>query len=427
MRDLLLTAIVFSSIPFILRNPFIGLLMWVWLGIMNPHRLTWGFAFNMPFAQIIAICTLVAMLVQSKKLNKFPVDRVTIFLVAFVLWIGVSPLFAFHPENELDLWLRAFKVQFMCLIALMLVSNRDQLHKLVWVLALSVAFYGVKGGIFTIATAGSHRVWGPPGSFIADNNQLALAIIMAVPLLNFLRLQAESIWVRRGCIVAMLLCIVGALGTQSRGALVALVGMGGFLFLKSRNKGLIAILVLVTVPAVLMLMPETWMDRMSTIKTYEQDTSAMGRINAWIMAWNLAVDRFPIGGGFATWAPDVYLRYAPDASKVLVAHSIYFHILGDHGFMGLAFFLAIFCFSWMNGSWIIKKAKQNGKLEWAKDLAAMSQVSLVGYFVGGAFLSLTYFDLPYYLVIALALLRHQVMAELASATHRRVSINAGGT
>ena len=63
------------------------------------------------------------------------------------------------------------------------------------------------------------------------------------------------------------------------------------------------------------------MERMSTISTYDQDASAMGRINAWMMAWNLAVDRFPIGGGFAAWAPDVYQLYAPDPTRVLVAHS----------------------------------------------------------------------------------------------------------
>lgn len=413
MRDLILTAFIFGTIPFILRNPFYGLLMWVWLGMMNPHRLTWGFAFSMPFAQIVAVCTLVAMLVHSKKLNKFPVDRVTILLVVFVLWLGVSPLFAFHPEEELDLWLRAFKVQFMCLAALILVVNRDQLNKLVWVLALSVAFFGIKGGLFTIVTAGGHRVWGPPGSFIADNNQLALAIIMVIPLLNYLRLQAGNTWINKGCIAAMLLCIAGALGTQSRGALLGLLGMGIFLFLKSSKKGIVFIILIMSVPAVLMLMPEAWMERMSTITTYEQDASAMGRINAWIMAWNLALDRFPIGGGFATWAADVYQIYAPDPSKVLVAHSIYFHILGDHGFMGLSLFILIFIFSWMNGSWVIRQAITHEQLGWASELAAMCQVSLIGYLIGGAFLSLTYFDLPYYIVMSMALLRHQVTDELA--------------
>lgn len=417
MRDLIITGIVFGSIPFILRNPFIGLLMWVWLGIMNPHRLTWGFAYSLPFAQVVALCTLVAVLVQVKKLYRFPTDRTVYAQLLFVLWLGVSPLFALHPGSELELWLRAFKIQFMVLVAFLVVGTRDQLHKLVWVLALSVGFFGVKGGLFTIASAGSHRVWGPEGSFIYDNNTLALAIIMTVPLFSYLRQYSGNRWVQRGCIVAMLLCVISALGSQSRGALLALCGMGALLLSKSRNKMAIGAVVFLAIPIVLLVLPESWHSRMSTIKTYDQDASAMGRINAWVMAWNLAVDRFPIGGGFGIYEPDIFLRYAPDPTDLHAAHSIYFQVLGEHGFMGLLLFLLVFLFSWMNGAWIMRSTKNVADLAWARDLAAICQVSLAGYAVGGAFLSLTYFDLPYYVVLILVILRGIVRSELPSAGH----------
>lgn len=414
MRDLLLTAIVIGSIPFILRNPFIGLLMWVWLGIMNPHRFMWGFAYSMPFAQIVAICTLIGLLIRSKQLFKFPTDRVTIALVLFVLWMGVSPLFSFHPEQEFELWLKPIKIQFMVLVAFLVVGTRDHLHKLTWVLALSVGFFGIKGGLFTIISAGQHRVWGPAGSFIFDNNTLALATIMVVPLFRYLQLHSVNPWVKRGCLAAMVLCMVSAIGSQSRGAFLALGAMGIFLAMKSRQKGLIVVLALAALPVAWFLMPESWTARMSTIQNYEQDSSAMGRINGWITAWNLAVDRFPIGGGFAIVEPDVYLRYAPDPTILLVAHSIYFQVLGHHGFAGLALFLMIFGFAWLNGGWIVRNTKDRPDLDWARDLAAMCQVSLVGYAVGGAFLNLTYFDLPYYIVVILVVLRGLVKRELAT-------------
>ncbi len=60
MRDLLLTAIVFGSIPFILYRPHLGVLVYVWLSVMNPHRLTWSFAHDFGFAAIIALVTLLA-------------------------------------------------------------------------------------------------------------------------------------------------------------------------------------------------------------------------------------------------------------------------------------------------------------------------------------------------------------------------------
>lgn len=416
MRDLILTAFILGSIPFILRNPFIGLLMWVWLGIMNPHRFTWGFAYSMSFAMIVALCTLVAMLVHAKKLNPLPNDRAFIALALFVLWLNVSPLFAFNPDFEAEsyLWSRALKIQIMVIVAFLLVSSRTQLHWLTWVLAMSVGFFGIKGGVFTILTAGAYRVWGPAQSLIADNNALALAMIMVVPLFRYLQLHSTNKWVRIGCVAAMLLCVVSAVGSHSRGAFLALAAMSFFLFTKSRKKGLIGLVILLTLPVAWQLMPENWIERMTTIKTYDEDASAMARINAWWVAWNVAVDRFPLGGGFAMWILSTYQKYSPGLFSPYVAHSIYFQILGEHGFMGLTLFLLVFWFAWLNGGWVMRAVKGKPELLWAHDLAAMCQVSLVGYAVGGAFLSLTYFDLPYYIVVILVVLRRLVREELES-------------
>ena len=208
MRDLIIAAIVFGSIPFILRKPVIGLLMWVWLGVMNPHKLAWGWAFNMPFAQIVVIVTLLSMLFNSKQVSKFPQDRVAIVLLLFALWLGVSPWFSFHPEKEFTYWSHPAKVLFMAMIALLLVRTRSQLQTLVWVLTLSLGYFGIKGGVFTVLTGGAYRVWGPPGGAIQDNNILALALIMAVPLFRFLQIHAENLWARRACIMAMVLCTI---------------------------------------------------------------------------------------------------------------------------------------------------------------------------------------------------------------------------
>lgn len=422
MRDLLLTAIVFGSIPFILHNPFNGLLMWVWVGIMNPHRFTWGFAYDMPFAMVVALFTLVSMLLHSKKLNSFPADHAAVALALFAVWIGLAPLFSFHYDREIELWLRAIKIQIMVLAAFLLVGNRRQIHWLVWVLAISVGIFGIKGGLFTLLTAGVYRVWGPAGSFIADNNTLALALIMVVPLFRYLQLHTEKWWIRQGCLIAMGLCVIAAIGSQSRGAFLALGAASLFIFTKSRRKGLVGLVFLLVLPVAWLLMPESWTERMMTIRSYEVDASALGRINAWWVAWNVAVDRFPFGGGFVLDTQEVFSRYAPDPTNIKVAHSIYFQSLGEHGFIGLALFLLIFCFAWLNANWVMRNTKGYAEFLWAYDLASMCQVSLIGYAVGGAFLSLTYFDLPYYIVVILVALRRLVKEQLHSpaAVSRKV-------
>jgi hypothetical protein len=58
-------------------------------------------------------------------------------------------------------------------------------------------------------------------------------------------------------------------------------------------------------------------------------------------------------------------------------------------------------------------------MQWASDLARMVQVSLVGYFVGGAFLSLAYYDVPYNLLVALVLTRELIEKEVKGAAQKQ--------
>jgi probable O-glycosylation ligase (exosortase A-associated) len=129
----------------------------------------------------------------------------------------------------------------------------------------------------------------------------------------------------------------------------------------------------------------------------------MGRINAWLTNLTIA-SRHVTGGGFEIYTPEVYALYAPDPSNVLVAHSIYFSVLGEHGYIGLGLFLLLWLLALRLSGEIAARAQEPG-LQWARDLALMCQVALVGYAVGGAFLSLAYFDLPYNLIVMLVVTR----------------------
>ena len=99
----------------------------------------------------------------------------------------------------------------------------------------------------------------------------------------------------------------------------------------------------------------------------------------------------------------MYEIYNPGSRSSLAAHSIYFSVLGEHGWMGLFLFLLILFIAWQTASWIIRQAKGNAELEWLIHLSRMLQVSLVAYCVGGAFLSLSYYDLPWHLISLLVL------------------------
>ena len=157
MRDILVTAIVFGVLPFIFKRPWIGILLWCWLGYMNPHRQTWGFAYDFPFASICAIVTIVAFLFSREK-KEMVWTRETVLLLIFIGWMFVTTLFAFYPELAWIQWNKVWKIQLMVFLTAMIIKERQHLHWMIWVIALSLGYYGVKGGIFTIVHGGQFRV-----------------------------------------------------------------------------------------------------------------------------------------------------------------------------------------------------------------------------------------------------------------------------
>lgn len=402
MKDLLIAGIVFASLPFIFKSPRVGVLMWVWISIMNPHKLTYGFAYSFPFAAIIAGVTLVS-LVTSREQKSFPFNGVTVCMLLFFIWMSITTLAAIYPESAYTIWEKVSKTFLFLFITLMVMRSKKDIELLVWLLAFSVGFFGIKGGIFTVMTGGQYKVWGPPGSYIEDNNALALAVTMTIPLFNYLRGRVQNKWLQRGFLAAMVLCGFAALGTYSRGGLLAMAAMSLFLWTKSSRKLVFGSGMVLVGALLLVFMPDKWNDRMNTIQTYQEDGSALGRLNAWQMAFNLANDR-PIGGGFDIWTPELFYMYSPDPNRVHAAHSIYFAALGEHGYPGLLLYLAIFFLSWRTAARIVKQASRYRELEWVKQLAVALQISMIGFAVGGAFLSLLYWDYQYYQFVLLVLL-----------------------
>ena len=416
MRAILVTAIIFGLLPFALFRPFVGVALWTWVSVMNPHRLAWSFAHDFPFALVIALVTFVSLLIAWKDW-KFPITSLTLALLAFFFWITVTQFFALHQEESLTAWSRVAKTLLMTLVALAVVRSEREILAFAWILVLSVGFFGVKGGIFVILTGGQDRVYGPPESYIADNNAISIALVMITPLLIFLLRRVTNRMVRVGGMVSVILSGVAVVGSYSRGAVVAASAMLFFLVLKARKRLLLIILILSGGAVVLFNMPEKWAERVESISAYGTDRSVLGRFNAWRMAWNLALDRPIVGGGMSVDQPDVFARYAPVPEDVHSAHSIYFQMLGEHGFVGLGLYLLLGSLMWMTGRRVIRLSRLDPTIDWHGDFARALQISLVGFAVGGLTVNIGYWDVIYYevaLMVALERLTTQAIAERAA-------------
>jgi probable O-glycosylation ligase (exosortase A-associated) len=410
LRDLLVTAIVLGALPFVLKHAYIGVLLWTWISIMNPHRLAWGFAYNAPFAAIAAGVTLISLVTTTDKV-RLPKHPAVYALMAFVLWMCITTALALDTSDSMTQLTKVLKIQLMTFVGLAVLHEKKHIRLFVWINVISIAYFGAKGGIYTFLTGGGGRVWGP-GGFIGGNNEIGLAIIVAIPLMNFLRHTVEQVWLKHAILVVMFLSAAATLGTQSRGALLAIAAMAGLLWLRSPRKLPFGVLLVTAGIFLIGFMPGEWADRMRTIQTYEQDTSAMGRINAWGTMFNLANDRLP-GGGFDVYSSYVFQRYAPDPSMPRAAHSIYFQVLGEHGWIGLILFLAVWVLVWRAANDLRRLASNEPEFAWVNLLAGMCQVALIGYAVGGAFLSLAYYDFPYNILIIVVCTQRWLAAELS--------------
>lgn len=427
MRDIALTLVIAALVLAAFRNPVLGAYLWAWLSLMNPHKMTYGFAFSMPFAQVAALVTLIGLAVSRKRVA-VPLNALVAMQLLLITWMTFTSFFAIaERELVIDRWVFVIKIHVMLFVTWMLVTNAKEIRGLLWVVTLSVAYFGIKGGLWTLLTGGGGRVWGPPGGMLAGNNELAVGLVMLMPMLYFLRLTEANRWVRHGLLFALVTCAFSILGSQSRGALLAMLSMAFFLGLKGKHPVRTSLLIVMLVGTVVAFMPDTWSDRMDTIREYKQDGSAMSRIWTWTTLWNVAVDRPFVGAGFVADNAVVFGTYAPlegefavFAGNIYVAHSIYFQMLGEHGFVGLAIFLGTGLVAWLTASGVARRAAAVPEFAtWMPLLMRMIQVSLIGYAAGGAFLSLAYLDLPFYIigfvVLCDGLLRRHAAAPKAAA------------
>src|SRR5262249_50474090 len=170
--------------------------------------------------------------------------------------------------------------------------------------------------------------WGPPDSFIFANNAIGLALLVTIPLLRYLQLQSKVRWRRQALLAAMGLSALAAIATYSRGAALAMAVMLAFLWLRSRQRIIIGIVLIAGIVVGLGMMPQRWWDRQQTIQTYQEDGSAVTRLEMWKLATRIALDHPVNGGGFGVFDDfALYSYYGLDMEYFRYTrsvHSIFF-------------------------------------------------------------------------------------------------------
>ncbi|MBF0611487.1 MAG: putative O-glycosylation ligase, exosortase A system-associated [Magnetococcales bacterium] len=417
MRDMALILFVLSLLPSSFYHPHIGLYLWTWFSYMSPHSFTW-YSHDFRFVFVISGVTIAGMTLLKHIRWTVPFMAANVYVVLFTIWFSITTQFALNPSSATLEWYRSLKIMLMLWATLILINTRQRLETILLITTLSIAFFGFRGGIFTLIHGGQFRVHGPHTGFFWDNNAVGLAMALAIPLMRYFYMQSRFSVVRLFFAVSIFATILSTIATYSRGSVLGLLVGLMFLFMKTRNRFRWLLILLPVLYAIFQFMPPAWLDRMNSIAEYQEDRASTGRLVAWQTAINLAADRPILGGGFSTMTRQVFYKYSPDPTNFHDFHSIYFEVLGEQGYPGLILFLAYFITCYRYGTYIIRKTRDQPNLTWMRDMAAMLQVSFVSYAAAGTFLGMAYFDLPWHLATFMIILKILLEKELAAPSQQ---------
>ncbi|HEX5720327.1 MAG TPA: DUF5935 domain-containing protein, partial [Thermoanaerobaculia bacterium] len=235
MRDLIVLAIVFATLPVIVFRPYFGLLTYSWLAYMRPQDMTFGMSRWLPLSQWVALAMLVGILVTLGRERLITIKLQTVLLFLLVLWISLTVMTAVLPEMSKEVYGHYWKGIAIALLTTGLVRDKERFRLLYLLIPFSIGFLGAKRGLVGLMRGGIQYNDGP-GGLMSDNNSFALMLNMMLPLLVGIATTDERRWVRITAASMAALCVPTILFTFSRGGLLALAVCTGCLIALSADR-----------------------------------------------------------------------------------------------------------------------------------------------------------------------------------------------
>ena len=409
MRDVAVLIFLIGCIVAALRQPWLGVLALAIFSYLNPHAYAWGFMRTMPVYETLFFAVAIATFTTNDR-QRIPRDwRVPTF---FLLWtyFFLTTLTAIVPWAAWPKLEEVSKIYLPFIFTLWLINTRRKLYYLIITIAASIGLVAVKGGIFAIVTGFHYRVYGPSGTQFAENNAFAVATNMAIPLIILWQRETENMWLRRGLMAAVPLCMASSLSSWSRGGLLTLATTTAFLTWNSRRRVLVTIpLLAVGIYLATQYLPDEWFDRMHTIEAYQADASAEGRLQAWRDGIQWALQHPFKGAGFEGWI------WVSERDW----HSSYVEILAEHGFIAFAMWCSLLFGTFISLTLLPRRTRHVPEMRWVENYSLMLRASLVAYATGTAFLGLSYWDIFYHIVFLAVLTKKFALEELATYDAQR--------
>lgn len=434
MRDVFLAMICLSYLFTGLVAPFTAGLGYIWIDLISPQNLGWSFIKGLSLSFYLGAATLFLYLITDRKdPPRFGLSLILLSLWA--IWVTLTTTWSVVPGPAWVKWDWAFKVICFSIFVPFIIRSRVQIEAMLLTIVFAMSGITIAFGAKSILTGGGygHDLGLAEGnSGLTEGSGLALTASAIVPLLIFFA-RHSRILPRHPLVTVMVYSLIvaaiaTAVGTHARTGLVALVVLGALLWLTSRRKVVLGVAIMALVSVGSLLTTDRWLDRMTTIQGYQQDHSAMSRIAVW--SWTLEfVSENPFGGGFGSYRINQFVIPAPEMPggqleiRARAFHSIYFEVLGEHGYVGAAIYGLIIVAMFANFRRVATAKDESPEALWSAGLSRALTISALVYLAGGAFIGIAFQPFLYYLVAASISMRELVHREQLKAHNGKQSVD----
>ncbi|MCJ2180667.1 putative O-glycosylation ligase, exosortase A system-associated [Novosphingobium album (ex Hu et al. 2023)] len=394
------------------KRPFIWMLCYLYVDIVQPQVITWGFLSHVPVSLIAFTAAFLGWIVLDRKEDSRFTFRQGL-MVLLLLYCGYTTLTAAYPDDAPEKWAWVWKALLFAIFLPLTLRTRLRIEAVALVMVLSASALIIDGGVKTVGGGGGYgtlRIFVDSNSGLFEGSIISAVAISIIPVVVWLAKHGTVFpgdWrVRIFAAALIFACALIPVGTQARTGLVCL-GVLCILYLRTaRHRVLIAGTMALAAVVALPFLPHAFLARMNTIEHHQADQSASTRIAMWKWTWEYA-KQHPFGGGFFAYQSarvkyDTYVAETSGSTTIVEAtpivevgrayHSSYFEMLGEQGYPGLAIWLALQISGLVQMEFLRRRWKnRTGPDEtWVAPLANALQLAQIVYLIGSLFVGIAF-------------------------------------
>jgi probable O-glycosylation ligase (exosortase A-associated) len=410
MRDLAFVAFLLAFIGLGFRRPFLFVLLYAYIDIVSPQRLTYWLLNSVQVSLIAFLLAFFGWAAADDKRGLIIAPRQAL-LFLLLIYCGVTTSVADFPLEALGKWDWVWKALVFAIFLPLTLRTRLRIEALALFMVLCAASIIIVGGIKTLASGGGYGVLNlmvSQNAGLYEGSTVACVAVAIIPVILWLAKYGTIYppdWRVRVFAAALIFaCLLIPVGTQARTGLVCIAALGVMMLRHTKRRllylGLVGAGLAIAIPN----LPESYTKRMDTIQGYKADSSASTRIAVWKWTIDYARDH-PWGGGFDAFRgnklridktstegsggqTDVTKTVEYDQARAY--HSAYFEMLGEQGYPGLLIWLAIHLGGLYSMERLRARTKKIAEAAWVSGLASALFQAHIVYLVGALFIGIAF-------------------------------------